>query len=365
MKQTLKFMMLFAIGLFLALGITSCGDDDDAPAKTFTITFNTDGGSEVVAHQVEEGKTATKPVNPTKDGFDFEGWYNGESLYNFEAAVTSNLTLTARWKIKTFTVDFLADDNGNAVWSEEVEYGKCATAPENPSKDGFDFVGWYVGGFEYDFTRPVSYNLKITAFWIEHHDFVDLGLPSGTLWATCNVGAKNPWDYGDYFAWGETSTKSDYTWATYKLLTKYSLDLSGDNIGVTDNLTILLPEDDAATVNWSSDWRMPTEEEFQELYENCDWEWTSDYNSTSVAGRIVKSRNNSNSIFLPAAGFCDEEYLPYVDSYGYYWSSSVSTHYTSDGLGIFFNDKILNTDIAARRYRGIPVRPVSCIVRKN
>ena len=107
------------------------------------------------------------------------------------------------------------------------------------------------------------------------HEYVDLGLPSGLLWATCNVGATSPEDYGDYFAWGETQPKDTYEWSTYQYcngsyntLTKYCSNSSYGYNGFTDNLTTLLPEDDAATANWGGNWRMPTKEEFQELYNN-------------------------------------------------------------------------------------------------
>ena len=97
---------------------------------------------------------------------------------------------------------------------------------------------------------------------------VDLGLPSGLKWASCNVGATTPEGYGDYFAWGETATKKDYSWATYKhangdknKLTKYCTDASYGNDGFTDDKTTLDPEDDAATANWGKEWRMPTDAE--------------------------------------------------------------------------------------------------------
>ena len=400
MKKTLKFLMLFAIGLFLALSVTSCGDDDDddtnssnpsnngqqggsnpdsnvtpkpddngtnsEPAKTFTVTFNTDGGSEVVAQNVEEGKTATKPENPSKEGFNFEGWFNGENLYDFASPVTSDLTLTAQWKIKTFTVTFNTD-GGSEVAAQTVEDGKSATKPENPSKEGFWFLGWYVGENGYEFTQPISDDLTVTAKWMEKTEYdVDLGLPSGTIWASCNVGAQNPWDYGDYFSWGEITPKDNYDWDTYKyqnsdyLITKYCNESSYGYNGFTDNLTVLLPEDDAATANIGKDWRMPTQAEIQELHDNCDWEWTSNYNGTGVAGRIVKSRITSNSIFLPAAGYRDGTDLFNAGSYGYYWSSSLTTDVPNEGRSLFFNSGLVYPDSWSRRHRGQSVRPVRC-----
>ena len=105
------------------------------------------------------------------------------------------------------------------------------------------------------------------------HEYVDLGLPSGTLWATCNVGASKPEEYGDYFAWGETKPKSDYSWETYKwckgsskTMTKYCTNSKYGYNGFTDDLWELLPEDDAATVNWGSGWQTPSLAQLKELF---------------------------------------------------------------------------------------------------
>lgn len=165
------------------------------------------------------------------------------------------------------------------------------------------------------------------------HAYVDLGLPSGTLWATCNVGADTPEGYGDYFAWGETSLKDIYVWSTYKYanstsmydprLTKYcSKSSCGDN-GFTDTLTILLPEDDAATANLGGDWRTPTYNEWDELIAYCTYTWTT---RNGVNGRLFTAPNG-NSLFLPAAGSIDVGSPSGVGYDGYYWSSSLSTSY--------------------------------------
>lgn len=151
------------------------------------------------------------------------------------------------------------------------------------------------------------------------HAYVDLGLPSGTLWANCNVGADNPEDYGDYFAWGETTTKSTYDWSTYQYcmgssntLTKYCYNFSYGYNGFTDNLTTLLPEDDAATANWGSGWRMPTNEEWNELYDNTTVTRTM---QNGVNGRLFTA-SNGNSLFLPAAGCRGNSSLDYAGSNG-------------------------------------------------
>ena len=159
------------------------------------------------------------------------------------------------------------------------------------------------------------------------HEYVDLGLPSGLLWATCNVGANSPEEYGDYFAWGEIQPKDYYDWITYQYccngnsytLTKYCNDSYYGYNGFTDDLTTLLPEDDAATANWGFEWRMPTREEWQELYQNTTGTWTT---QDGVNGRLFTA-SNGNSLFLPAAGRRLHGNLSYAGSSGQYWSSSL------------------------------------------
>lgn len=156
-----------------------------------------------------------------------------------------------------------------------------------------------------------------------HPHIVDLGLPSGTKWACCNVGASKPEDYGDYFAWGETSTKSTYDDSTYRWcngdiyeLTKYNNDSS---FGTIDNRTQLELNDDAARANWGGLWRMPTIAELEELKANCSYEWTT---VNGVKGGKFTSRLNGRSIFLPAAG-CWRSGASFCGELGYYWSSSL------------------------------------------
>ncbi len=199
------------------------------------------------------------------------------------------------------------------------------------------------------------------------YDWVDLGLPSGTKWATCNIGANNPWDSGNYYAWGETTTKITYFWDTYKYgddyngLTKYCTDSSYGKDGFTDDLTTLEATDDAATANWGEEWRMPTSAEWEELFDNCTCTWTDDYDGTGVAGRIVTSKTNGNTIFLPAAGYNNGGYLGYTS---YYWSSSLSTDapYGSDeplyAYSAYFDSDFVSGLRYDYRYYGFSVRPV-------
>jgi hypothetical protein len=195
-------------------------------------------------------------------------------------------------------------------------------------------------------------------------EFVDLGLPSGLLWATMNVGAEYPEDYGDYFAWGETEPHSDsiYTYDIYKwckgskeTLIKYCDNPSYGYNGFTDNKTVLDYEDDAAYVNWGGKWRMPTKEEFEELINNTTIEHTT---LNNVDGRKFTSNNNGKSIFMPSAGHCWNQGLFNDGVNGYYWSSSLSDHSNPNSA---YNVRLVGTNnysLVEERCLGVSVRPV-------
>lgn len=195
------------------------------------------------------------------------------------------------------------------------------------------------------------------------HEYVDLGLPSGTLWATCNVGATTPEDYGDYFAWGETHPKDYYERSTYKWrnsdhgrtinLTKYCNYSDYGYNGYTDNLTTLQPSDDAATANWGGDWRMPTKEEWWELFRNTTLIRTT---QNGVFGLLFVA-SNGNSLFFPAAGFRPENIYYGVGEMGFYWSSLLDTGFTHSAWYLEFDAKETGT-WWKERYYGLSVRPV-------
>jgi uncharacterized protein (TIGR02145 family) len=195
---------------------------------------------------------------------------------------------------------------------------------------------------------------------LHEDDYVDLGLPSGLLWATCNVGANAPEEYGDYFAWGETTPKDTYNWSTYQYcmgssstLTKYCNNSSYGYEGFTDDLTTLLPEDDAATANWGSGWRIPTKAEWQELYNNTTVTWTQ---QNGVNGRLFTA-SNGNSLFLPAAGYRWSGELNSAGGYGGYWSSSLDTDYPIYALDFYFGSDYAYVGDGGRYY-GQSVRAV-------
>ena len=194
----------------------------------------------------------------------------------------------------------------------------------------------------------------------DFHYYVDLGLPSGTLWATCNLGADTPEGYGDYFAWGETHPKTNYDWSNYQhcngsysTITKYCNNSSYSYNGYTDNLTTLLFEDDAATANWSEDWRMPTVEEWLELYANTT---STEATLNGVAGRRFTAANG-NSIFLPYSGYRYESTLSNAGSDGYYWSSMLNSSNQNSARSFHFTSGN-TTQYIISRCPGFSVRPV-------
>ncbi len=206
---------------------------------------------------------------------------------------------------------------------------------------------------------------------VDGHSYVDLGLPSGTLWATTNVGATSPIGAGYYYAWGEVTPKSTYNWYSYKWangseysITKYNTVTTS---GTLDNKTELEPADDAATVNWGSNWRIPNKAEWEELCNasNCTWMWQTKTNEdgSSVNGYKVTSKTNGNSIFLPAAGhrYNRTEWVG-VNIYGYYWGSalgdSYSPSYEACGECLHFSDDSRPQYRDFDRSAGSSVRPV-------
>lgn len=171
-------------------------------------------------------------------------------------------------------------------------------------------------------------------------EWVDLGLPSGLLWAKCNLGADAPEKYGNYYAWGETATKEIFNWSTYRYstvngadslqtLTKYNLN---GNYGTVDNLTTLQAIDDAATVALGEGARIPTKEEWKELIDNTTAEWT----TVNGVNGLMLTASNGNRLFLPAAGSFNDVELIVPEIYGFYWSASLYTDYSDDAWSFSF-----------------------------
>ena len=189
-------------------------------------------------------------------------------------------------------------------------------------------------------SKPVE--KKIESNSINGYDYVDLGLPSGLKWATCNVGASSPEEYGDYYAWGEVETKRSYSLDNSKTYGKSMSDISGN------------PSYDVARKKWGSSWRLPTMDEFEELQYKCKWKRITQ--GSKECYKVIGP--NGNSIFLPAAGFCCGSKLYDAGKFGYYWSSSPHESYNNYAyysyfLSSYFRGKSIYS------YYGHSVRPVS------
>ena len=190
------------------------------------------------------------------------------------------------------------------------------------------------------------------------HEYVDLGLTSGTLWATCNVGALKPEEYGDYFAWGETTPKKNYAELTYAW-NDYKGYFAYIKYNDADGKTELEHYDDAATVNWGSDWCIPSKEQYEELIDQCNWTYTT---MNDVKGYLVSSKSNGNSIFLPAAGIYsydevlkDGKYYTFAFSYA---SREVKDNILTTAWGLYINPSSEVKMYWEMRYRGSSIRPV-------
>ena len=277
--------------------------------------------------------------------YTFTNWTEVESgnvvsnQANYPFTVTGNRNLRANFTYtppQTYTITVSANPTNGGTVTGGGTYNQgqtCNLTATNNS--GFTFDHWTRNGTTISGGATISFTVTSNATYVAHfisntggHAYVDLGLPSGLLWATCNVGADTPEDYGYYFAWGETQPKSDYSWSTYQYgdgstFTKYT---------GSDGLTTLLPEDDAATANWGSGWRMPTQAEWQELLNYTTHIWTT---QNGVTGRLFTA-TNGNSLFLPAAGYRGGTSLYSAGTYGDYWSSSLRTVYPDDAWYLYF-----------------------------
>jgi len=329
MKRNLSLFYIYTVSLLcLPLAFTSCVEEG-IYGNNYVLTFNPSlapGTNEVSLPATEAKQTVKLSCNTSWTASSGASWLtvtpsSGRGPATLTLAATLNTTTTQR--TATVTV-VLADDEALsrtiAVTQDAID------EPQYEEIDG--------------------------------HAYVDLGLPSGLLWATMNVGASSPEDYGDYFAWGETEAKDDFSWSTYKWcngsytsLTKYNFDSS---YGTVDNKTVLDLSDDAAQANWGGSWRMASKDEWQEIKDNCTWTWTT---QDVHNGYKVTSKSNGNSIFLPAAGFRHDTSLDDTGSYGYYCSSSLSESDPFRAVNLYFGSGGVGSG-NIYRYCGQSVRPV-------
>lgn len=261
-------------------------------------------------------------------------------------------------------VTVISEEGGEAVASaNEVIEGESVTLTAK-ADEGYIFSYWTVNGnivsYENPYTTTVSSNIEYVANFKKEDVRVDLGvvdLGLSVKWATCNLGANSPEEYGDYYAWGETSSKDAFYWSSYKYssgdkITKY---LTNSEHGVVDNKTVLEKSDDAAYANLGGNWRMPTKAEFDELEKACTWEFTY---LNGVYGAMATSTKNGNTIFFPCAGFNDEGKFQSVGSIGGYWSSSLHLGYNDVGYGLYVKPGDIECGPISVRSSGLSVRAV-------
>ena len=242
-----------------------------------------------------------------------------------------------------------------------IDYAKILAVPTNKfTRPGYEFICWNTKadgtGISYEEGNKFSVGSDMTLYaqWYRketniYHEYVDLGLPSGTLWATMNIGANSPEDVGYFFAWGETKLKAEYSSKTYSCSDEYYYNPDKKK-RVVDKRKKLDMKDDAANVNWGNNWRMPTIKELNELMSKCTW---IEDKQNAIKGYTVVGPNGK-SIFLPNTGYRDGKILkPYFE----YWSSShVNEKERSGPVRAFSLDNFGEDTI--HRYYGTPVRPV-------
>ena len=317
-----KNIILFAL-LVLLTGLASCKKDPDIPTGQ---VFNASGGGNSGGGEEPGG---------------------GGSTISY-----------------TISVRAIPSNGGTVSGGGIYKQGQNCTVTAT-ANTGFTFVNWTESGSQVststNYTFKLESNRVLVAYFSQSHDYVDLGLPSGTLWATCNVGAGSSEEYGYYFAWGETTTKSTYDWSTYKYcngdsykLTKYCNKSSYGNNGFTDDLTVLQAIDDAATIKFGSDWHIPTKEQWEELKNNTTVTWTT---QNGVNGRKFDAANG-NSLFLPAAGYQSGNSINYEGSYGEYWSNSLYSRTPYYSWYLHFNSDICVVNDSGERCHGRLVRAV-------
>lgn len=228
---------------------------------------------------------------------------------------------------------------------------------------------------QYKYTHPHTHGMSVLTpeYGLEDkfngYEYVDLGLPSGTLWAKMNVGATSETDYGLYFAWGETqgypdaSTKA-FNWDDYKYGVYNGNDMNNKGMtkyNKTDNKVILDAEDDAAAVNMGGEWQMPTKAQCEELL-NTTYvtnTWVTNYQGSSINGRLFTSISNGNTLFIPSAGNCDRGTCTARESGGFVWSSSLYDGSSVDEAYYFYFDSNRKDISSTRdRYLGHSVRGV-------
>ena len=246
----------------------------------------------------------------------------------------------------------------NNIYSEETNNGTGTGSFTSQLTNLKDNTTYYVRSYATNekgtaYGEEKSFTTLSSSGTINGYKWVDLGLPSGLKWATCNVGASKPEDYGNYYAWGETETKSEYTKENSLTYGLSILELQSQ--GIIDGNNNLTPLYDAAAANWGSTWRMPTKEDLKELVDNCNWEMIleNDVYGVKVIGI------NGCSVFFPTTGCYKEGMLYYAGQDGYYWNSTSVENDSRYTFGLYISGDNNGALFYYDRYVGFTVRPVS------
>lgn len=361
------------------------GNGTEPQIYTVSLFANPINGGTVSGEGVfEEGQSCTVKATPAA-GYTFSNWTENDTLISTQASyrftVTANRNLTANFTSNGgdgpiyYTIS-VTPNPWEGGWTEgggRYQEGQSCTVTASPDSDLFYiFTNWTENGIivseDASYTFTVSYNRHLEANFVimSACSFIDLGLPSGTLWAACNIGANTPEEYGDYFAWGETEPKNYYSCENYQYcngceyngiylntLTKYCNNALFGYNGYTDTLSLLQMKDDAATANWGQGWRIPTKEEWEELLNNT----TGQFTSLNDVNGILLTATNGAMLFLPAAGFHGDNSSWYVGNLGNYWACSLDENEPDGawGLGFTSSEGYMSTSF---RFCGRSVRAV-------
>ncbi len=361
MKRLFIFCILWLISLTLhaqrfalldfQLGTNVTAEEVDALGYNFRANFFIDGYRDIPSAQ----------INSTIESFGFNrSDMTRQQMLRLGRELAAKLVVVG-------TINKLMDEYTVEVNALDVSTGlTCATEGATFVKNEYrtametlaDNLAEKLGNYDLaDSKADISSSSQSSQMGSSKVGYVDLGL--SVKWATCNLGAHQPEEYGDYYAWGETEIKMTYDWSVYKWsngssssLTKYN---TNSSLGRVDHKTVLDPADDVAKVKLGGSWRMPSDTEWTELRTKCTWTWTT---QSGVNGYRVTSKINGNSIFLPVAGFRLNSDPYIVGISGYYWSSSLDTdspyracyvcfYFGEVGRGYYY------------RFVGQSVRPVS------
>ena len=362
-----------------AICMTGCDPDDEddngnnhgggTTPLQYSISLSaspTEGGTVSGGGSYEKGQPCMITATPATN-YTFTRWTENDSLVSTEASYTFEVScdrsLTAVFTSNgggsepiRYYVRVSADpmEGGMVLGGGSYEEGQSCTVKASPNAL-YTFSNWTENGHivsdsaTYTFTVTCNRNLVANFALFNASAYVDLGLPSGTLWAACNIGADTPLDYGGFFAWGETEPSSYYGCDHYRYcngceyndnlnlitLTKYCNHADFGFEGFVDNLAMLLPEDDAATANWGDRWHMPSKEDWEELLDNT----TGTMTTLHEVNGLLLTASNGATLFLPAAGFSTEDLVWYPGFYGSYWTSVLDKEGPDCARGFVFTSE--------------------------